>query len=625
MAIVKMPDGSRVKFPDSMSPEQIQSAIETDILPNMGSDHPISTGYQAAQPSFLDKAKQTLSRAIPFAPALMAARGVAQDPAGAAQEFVRGSVEALPTAGAMFGGAIGAAPGILTGPAAIPVMSAGGMGGAGLGMAGGESLKQIIQQSAPEYFGVQPQGAIEQFKDIGQAGITGAASEAAGGAIFKGVEKVLAPGAAGMTAEGKALFESAKKQDLPLSPDVFTKSKFTKSVVKIMDEIPPGNWSMAKKRADLATKLTQARHQFITDTLDMPGPGQVDALRKQTKELYSQVAVQAGDDAAYSMPNLLTWLQKNIDNPDIKASRQTYDNLTRAYSELKPTATVAVTDATTEAAPAWTEFLKGKMGPAMKEYGNHGDAIRALSAEYKQLKETGKAVVSETPKVSGKLPFTDINNLLARAWSGKYEKLTPAQINTFAALKNALDADVQLIEQQSGNTVYTALQLARKSAKSGAIAKNSDYIEGILRRATDYDTGREVYIFKPLKYKAELEKAMPRLQRMFSKDPEKIELLKKFSAQMEGASTDISRLSQFKAPGLLEKGAGAGAVFFQPWLAVPAGFDVFMAHSLMNPKGWMKQWLTEGVAAGAGTRLTKEAVKPLSYKVFNRKKDAERE
>ncbi len=511
--------------------------------------HPLSEDYQApAQPSFFDKAKQTLSKAMP---------------SGAGKKFVRGAVEALPTAGAMFGGAIGAAPGLLTGPMAIPVMSAGGIAGSGLGMGMGESLKQTIQQGAPEFFGVQPQGVLKQYKDVGQAVQTGAFSEAVGGALFKGVEKVLAPGASGMTAEGKALLEGAKKQNLPLSPDVFTKSKFTKSVVKIMDEIPPGNWSMAKKRAEVASKITQARHQFLTDTLDMPAPGQVDALRKQTKELYNQVAAQAGDDAAYSMPNLLAWLQKNIDNPDIKVSRQTYDNLTRAYKDL-----------------------------------------------------AGE---------NGTIPFSDINNLLARAWSGKYEKLTPVQINTFAALKNALDSDVQLIEQQTGNTVYTALELARKSAKATSQAKYSDFIEGILRRSTDYDTGKEVYIFKPLKYKAELEKAMPRLQRMFSKDPEKIELLKKFAAQMEGSATDISRLSQFKAPGLIEKGAGVGAIAFQPWLAVPAGFDVFMAHSLMNPKGWMKQWLTEGFAAGAGTKLTKEAVKPISYKVFNRKKDAERE
>src|SRR3989304_914356 len=32
---------------------------------------------------------------------------------------------------------------------------------------------------------------------------------------------------------------------------------------------------------------------------------------------------------------------------------------------------------------SWIEFLKGRMGPAMKEFGNHTDAVRHLSKEYK--------------------------------------------------------------------------------------------------------------------------------------------------------------------------------------------------------------------------------------------------
>jgi len=40
---------------------------------------------------------------------------------------------------------------------------------------------------------------------------------------------------------------------------------------------------------------------------------------------------------------------------------------------------------------SWTEFLKGRMGPAMKEFGNHTDAVRHLSDEYKKYKATGVA------------------------------------------------------------------------------------------------------------------------------------------------------------------------------------------------------------------------------------------
>ena len=38
----------------------------------------------------------------------------------------------------------------------------------------------------------------------------------------------------------------------------------------------------------------------------------------------------------------------------------------------------------------WTEFLKGKMGPAMKEHGSHGAAVRELSKQYKTYKKNFK-------------------------------------------------------------------------------------------------------------------------------------------------------------------------------------------------------------------------------------------
>lgn len=57
----------------------------------------------------------------------------------ALERYGRGALKALPAAGAMFGGAAGTIMGIPSGPGAIAT----GLGGAGLGMAAGESLKNI--------------------------------------------------------------------------------------------------------------------------------------------------------------------------------------------------------------------------------------------------------------------------------------------------------------------------------------------------------------------------------------------------------------------------------------------------------------------------------------------------
>lgn len=56
-------------------------------------------------------------------------------------------------------------------------------------------------------------------------------------------------------------------------------------------------------------------------------------------------------------------------------------------------AATAVPAAVATKAPTWMEFLKGRMGPAMKKHGNHTDAVRALSAEYKALKAGAAAEV----------------------------------------------------------------------------------------------------------------------------------------------------------------------------------------------------------------------------------------
>lgn len=59
---------------------------------------------------------------------------------------------------------------------------------------------------------------------------------------------------------------------------------------------------------------------------------------------------------------------------------------------------------------SWTEFLKGRMGPAMEEHGSHGAALKALSAEYRQA--GGQA--SEIAGGSARVPLAEVNNLVGK-------------------------------------------------------------------------------------------------------------------------------------------------------------------------------------------------------------------
>jgi hypothetical protein len=80
------------------------------------------------------------------------------------------------------------------------------------------------------------------------------------------------------------------------------------------------------------------------------------------------------------------------------ADRRIADKLDETLSLLKErTQAVKITSEVVEAAAGkpqlWREFLKGRMGPAMKAHGgDHTKAVRALSAEYKAMKTRGEQI-----------------------------------------------------------------------------------------------------------------------------------------------------------------------------------------------------------------------------------------
>ena len=112
-------------FADRVEPNQGFQALPT------GKKEKVMRGYESAA-------------GLPVAPRMYEADPFHKEPLY--KQLGRGLIKELPSAGAMFGGAIGAAPALLTGPAAIPTASVTGVAGAGLGGAAGESLKQILEQ-----------------------------------------------------------------------------------------------------------------------------------------------------------------------------------------------------------------------------------------------------------------------------------------------------------------------------------------------------------------------------------------------------------------------------------------------------------------------------------------------
>lgn len=479
------------------------------------------------------------------------------EPESFLRKATRSISESMPIAGSIFGGGIGTILG--TGGGGIGAVP-GGIAGSALGAGAGKSIQQLIA----EYLLNEPQGsATTQALQVGKETAGGALSEITGLGAGKVIEKALAPGAKKLIPGAQALFQKAKAEGLPLSPDVFTKSKFTKAVRWVSDELPPGNWEAARMRGKINEMLMDARKNFITDTLKMQKPGAGMELRKKGSEIFAE-AEKTGKGQSSKMANLKTFLNENILNEDLKVSKNTHDALVKAHKKL------AETDS---------------------------------------------------------LDIKDINDLYAKVWGGqKYGKMSGSQQRIHGQLKSALDADMDAFEKASNSQVYSLIKEGRSLYKSAAEADKAKVIENMLSAATKYDADKQIYSFHPIIFKNQIERNMPKLEKIFRKDPSKIEMIKKFSQEMEIAATDIARLSRATSVGGMAKeglklstGAGLGFLGLPPIaMAVPAGFNIFMAHSLMNPRGLFKTWLTVGPSWGkTAAELGKQATKAGALKVFD--------
>lgn len=111
-------------------------------------------------------------------PSILAGMGIS------GKGLLNGAVKALPMAGGMAGAAIGGGAGLLGGPAAPATVPLGAVGGGALGSAAGESLKQLIEQQAGWE---QGKSLPENLKEIGSAGMSGAAGEMGGQILMKGL------------------------------------------------------------------------------------------------------------------------------------------------------------------------------------------------------------------------------------------------------------------------------------------------------------------------------------------------------------------------------------------------------------------------------------------------------
>jgi len=324
-------------------------------------------------------------------------------------------------------------------------------------------------------------------------------------------------------------------------------------IEKAAEKIPPGSWFFKKWRGKLNEMVNESNKQFVTEELGLPSPQLKFKAQEMKKEAWNKLAeVAGGKDVPVEAPNILKWIDSNI-----------------------------------ESIPKSEKWLLDDLENIRKQLGQKGT-----------------------------VEFKDLSTLPSTLWGKNYNKLSPTLKKNLGELRQALGDDLKYIQDTTGKNVSDAFDAAMETAKLGHRIRGSQFIEDMIRKSTKYDVERELPIFQPARFKAEVENNLGRLQKEFEKNPEIVDMIQAYADKMMLAGRDLARFAQEKPTSLLEKvGVGAGGlagiktgVLTNPGLAVPWGFETAMAHSLSHPRGWLKKFLfREG--AGITPEIFKQATK----------------
>ncbi len=583
MPIVKLPDGSRVKFPDTMTDQEITTAIETEILPQITQEgnafrnptattpHPTGIGPpDATQPSFL-------------------------------QQINKGFIDQLPTIGAQAGSAAGGGF-IMPNPMSVAT--------AGLGGAAGQSIQDLITENRPntpqeQWLAEQgqpartPRGFMEQMAGVGKAGRNAMVGEMVGGALMKAPTAF----ARTMTLEAKAIAEFAKKEKLPLSPSAINPTKTAKAVEATTESVFTGKAWATHKRKQLQDGL-----QRVYDEL-------VDAMPKVEHRI-------AGKEVGLALKDVKTQMKGTTQ----KGYSDFVDELTRVTKELGhegPTR-IRSTKYYIDDVPLFN----------MPQTDDLLDAYRAGTTNDRKMREFlevwGRQAEGWTPaKVNdyqSQINKQTWNKLEFREWGKQLQKALMEDLGpqVGAVLQNARDmskletalnqtpAIKEVFKQSFTKPQYLINDLFKPGNEEAIDLLKTHLDKGLI--GDPWDIARTRYlqnIFDKAIVKTPKGDAFS--PQMFSKAfrendgliktylPEAYDKVKQFAGVSHAALSDLAKQDM----GWFEKGwqsitgmGAAGAVAAgKPLMVVPYGISGLMAQSMMNPNGWVKRILTSGMGA----------------------------
>ena len=224
-----------------------------------------------------------------------------------------------------------------------------------------------------------------------------------------------------------------------------------------------------------------------------------------------------------------------------------------------------------------------------KTWGKEVDGGKLLAALKKDLGPEMSAVL-EDAKAASKLARAFAKNDTVRQVMRKYATDPEAAVRAMFRTGNMDDINVI-----KGVLDKETWDIAR-----------SRFIENLFDASTEI-TGTQ-RAFNPQKFVKLFDKYKRQINQVM---PEKFDHLEKFANLSKASVTDLNKMTMNQFTSDWQKVAGlgiiAGGATGNAVVVVPAGFSFLASKSIMNPSGWMKKWLTEGMTISPSRAIKRGA------------------
>lgn len=466
----------------------------------------------------------------------------------------------------------------------------------------GSKLINFLASRGPQIGGAAAGGALARMgqeaaepSDQGllKAGIKGAAemggAEMAGIAAAKGLQKLAAPVAKKVTAEGRALLEFAKKNKLFFGPSRVTDSMLARAVDGGNDAIVGGRLVNTYYRRTLVKRFNDLQ-RILPEEVGKVSENAAPMMRDTFQGLTGSIKTQAkalSNDFVTSIGN------KEIKLTNWKPALKTIQAQTKS-----PAMKRWIGDELAQIGRGSTKTAEG-LETSLRQISG----IRVQGAERKFLTQMRDAIKADFSAAGANMSKLDAANKFFIRNKGLLSSRTAQRLNIAEGMSGFIPDNRMTVEVfRQGNEGL--IKQFNELAASGEISpqlwssfKAQNLSNMMYNASTDVPNmfgARFINGDKLLKMIADNESALK-----LAYKPETIDALKNLARIAKATAPDVQKLSQgygrlFEGNTLAFGSALWHGSIGPTGIVLTQGGSAMLAKSLMNPNGLMKTWLTTG-------------------------------